>query len=203
MFSNSIKLLIFSLIVVFVAGAIFIWLGIFNIAANDKHWTVTTSLLETIRDKSISSRASDIKSPDLSGSERITRAAANYEAMCSQCHLAPGIEKSELYEGLYPQPPVFHKLAKYTRKPEETFWIIKNGIKMTGMPSWGIYNSDKQIWDMVALLTELKNITPEQYNKLVESGEHTHERGGHMDNHHNESQTKKTNVPHHDHDHKH
>jgi len=78
--------------------------------------------------------------------------------MCAQCHLAPGVDKSELYEGLYPQPPVFHK-------PEETFWIIKNGLKITEIPARGIYNSDEQISDTVAVLSKLKDMTPEQYNK--------------------------------------
>ena len=199
---KSIKLFFIGLIVVSIAGAMFIWLGIFNIAGNDKHWDITTSALEVIRDRSVSTRSANIKVPNLSSSERIAKAAPNYAAMCEQCHLAPGIKKSELYEGLYPQPPVFYKIDKYTRMPEETFWIIKNGLKMTGMPAWGIYNSDEQIWDLVAMLSKINTMTPEQYQKLVDAGEHTHGKGGHMDSEHKESLTKKQTVPH-DKNHKH
>jgi len=202
MILKSIKLFIISLVVVSIVGAIFIWFGIFNIAANDKHWDITTSILEITRDRSVSARSSDIKVPNLTGNERIAKAAPNYAAMCAQCHLAPGISKSELYEGLYPQPPVFNTQENSTRKPEETFWIIKNGLKMTGMPAWGIYNSDEQIWDLVAMLTKINKMTPEQYQKLVDAGEHTHEKGGHMDSSHQESLTKKPIVPH-DANHKH
>ena len=126
--------------------------------------------------------------------------------MCAQCHLAPGVDKSELYEGLYPQPPVFHKADHSTHKPEETFWIIKNGLKMTGMPAWGIYNSDEQIWDMVAVLSKIRDMTPEQYKKLADAGEHTHAKGGHDETGHSESLTTRPDKSRDDHnspDHKH
>jgi len=190
-----IKLFFIGLVVISIAGAMFIWFGAFNIAGNDKHWDITTSALEVIRDRSISTRSSDIKVPNLSDKERIAKAAPNYAAMCAQCHLAPGIEKSELYEGLYPQPPVFYKLDKYTRKPEEIFWITQNGLKMTGMPAWGIYNSDEQIWDLVALLSKINDMSAEQYQKLVDAGEHTHGKGGDMDGGHKESLTTKQPAP--------
>ena len=167
-------------VIVAISGAagLFIWLGIFNVAATEKHWNVTTSLLEIIRDRSISTRSKNLTVPDLTSTERLARAAPNYDAMCAQCHLAPGIEKSELYEGLYPQPPVFHKRKQSsTRKPHEAFWVIKNGLKLTGMPAWGIYNSDEQIWDIVALLSTINSMTPEQYQKLTAAGKHGHAKG--------------------------
>ena len=187
MLQKSIKLLLICLALISISAAIFISSGVFNIAANDQHWDITTSILEVVRERSISTRSSSIKVPNLTDSKRIANAAPNYAAMCAQCHLAPGIDKSELYEGLYPQPQIFYKLDKFTRQPEETFWIIKNGLKMTGMPAWGIYNSDEQIWDLVAMLSTIKDMTAEQYQKLVDAGEHTHAKGGHADIGHRES----------------
>jgi len=176
----------FTIITVLLVGILlFVWSGLFNIAANEKHWDITTSFLEFVRDSSISTRSKNIPVPDLTGRDRITRATANYAAMCAQCHLAPGVESSELFEGLYPQPPVFNKLENIARQPNEIFWIIKNGLKMTGMPAWGIYNSDEQIWDLVALISSLNKIKPEQYTKLVDAGEHTHgKEAGHQEETH-------------------
>jgi len=208
MFLKSNKLSFFILVIV-VVGALYIWFGAFNVAANDKHWSITTSFLETVRQRSVSTRSQNIVVPNLASSERIAKGVPNYAAMCAQCHLEPGIEKSELYEGLYPQPPVFYKADNSTRKPEETFWIIKNGLKMTGMPAWGIYNSDEQIWDMVAVLSKIRDMTPEQYNKLVDAGEHTHAKGGHAEDGHQDSLMTKpidTNTQNHNHnggEHKH
>ena len=168
-------------VVAIIIGFSFVWFGVFNVAANVEHWTVTTKFFELVRTRSINARAGNITVPDLSDKARIKRGAANYAAMCSQCHLAPGTDKTELSDGLNPKPPVLYKYDKFTDKPSEKFWVIKNGIRMTGMPGWGSNNSDEQIWDMIALISALKEMSPEQYLQLVESGEHTHKNGGHDD----------------------
>ncbi len=153
---------------------LFTWFGFYNVAANNKHWDVTTKFLGFALHRSVKSYAKDIPVPDLTDNTRIERGATNYDAMCATCHLAPGLETSELYEGMYPQPPVLYKDEDFASKPNEDFWIIKNGIKMTGMPAWGLNNSDEQIWDMIALIKALDSMSPEQYKKLVASGKHTH-----------------------------
>ncbi len=175
------KIILGLVISAIVIGFSFIWFGVFNVAANVEHWTISTKFFELVRVRSINARAGNMTVPDLSDKARIKRGAANYAAMCSQCHLAPGADTSELYEGLNPRPPVLYKYDKFTDKPSEKFWVIKNGIRMTGMPGWGSNNSDEQIWDMIALISALKEMTPKQYLQLVESGEHTHMKGGHDD----------------------
>jgi len=184
------------------AGFMFIWFGVFNVSANDKHWAITNGFLELVRDRSISARAEVLKIPDLTDTTRIKRGAANYDAMCAQCHLAPGVDSSELYEGLNPKPPVLYKDAEFADKPNEIFWVVKNGIKMTGMPAWGSNNSDEQIWDMIALVSVLDTMTATQYQQLVESGKHTHKGGAdeHNGSSHDESETGMHNetADHHD-----
>jgi len=179
MFKKIIKFSVVILIGASVIGGAFIWSGAFNIAANDKHWDITTSMLEVMRDKSIAKRSQSLTAPNLTDKERIARAAPNYAAMCATCHLSPRVDKSELFEGLYPQPPAFAKASHIPQSPEDTFWVIKNGLKMTGMPAWGIYNSDRQIWDLVALVNTISTMSAKEYQTLVDAGEHTHEKGGH------------------------
>ena len=174
----GIKTILSLAMVALVAGFMFIWFGVFNVSASDKHWAITNTFLELVRNRSINARAETLKVPNLADTARINRGAANYEAMCAQCHLAPGVDSSELYEGLNPKPPVLYKDADFANKPNETFWVIKNGIKMTGMPGWGINNSDEQIWDLIALVSALDAMTATQYQKLVASGKHTHKGDG-------------------------
>lgn len=178
MFKVFIKYSVVLAFVVSVVGGTVIGSGMYNIAANDKHWDITTSMIEVMRDKSIETRSKELQAPNLDNKDRIARAAPNYAAMCATCHLSPGVDKSELYEGLYPQPVVFTKVTVPTRQPEETFWIIKNGLKMTGMPAWGLYNSDDQIWDLVAFVNTVNEMSAEEYQKLVDAGEHMHGKGG-------------------------
>lgn len=166
-------------VIVVVAGIMFVWFGAFNVSASDKHWAITNSFLELVRNRSISARAEVVEVvPNLTDTARIKRGAANYDTMCAQCHLAPGVDSTELYQGLNPKPPVLYKNASFANKPNETFWVIKNGIKMTGMPAWGINNSDEQIWDMIALVSALDTMTARKYQELVASGKHTHKGDG-------------------------
>lgn len=176
---SGIQKIVTLLAAIFVAGFIFVWFGVFNIAANNPHWGITTQLLEVVRDRSITARAEKLSIPNLDDAERIKRGAANYAAMCAQCHLAPGMDTSELHEGLYPKPPVLYKDDDFIDAPNETFWVIKNGIKMTAMPAWENYNSDEQIWDMMATIKAMAKMSAEQYQTLVESGKHMHKDGGH------------------------
>ncbi len=75
----------------------------------------------------------------------------------------------------------------------ELFWIVKHGIKMTGMPAFGKTHTDNQVWDMVAFLEQLPSVTPEQYVHMMEeqgaAGDHNHmdiaEEIGPDSNHHN------------------
>jgi mono/diheme cytochrome c family protein len=71
---------------------------------------------------------------------------------------------SEIRAGLYPQPP---NLSQQPVDPREAFWVIKHGIKMSGMPAWGATHDDPTIWSMVAFLQKLPGMTPAQYKDMV------------------------------------
>ncbi len=160
------------LLAVLLGGALFVWSGVYNIAATDKHWAVTNELLEILKARSIEVRAEDIVVPDnLESSARIATGAGNYEEMCSSCHLAPGVENTELYEGLYPQPPVFHKPTHDAHGEKANFWVIKNGIKLTGMPAWGPSHSDEEIWALVAFINQLDEMPADEYLEMTAGGE--------------------------------
>ena len=161
-----------------VAG--FVWSGIYNIGADDQHTRPVYALMETMRERSIEARASKLKVPDLKDPARITQGAGNNNAMCMGCHLAPGMEATEMSKGLYPAPP---NLTQETVEAAEAFWVIKHGIKASGMPAWGKSMDDEYIWNMAAFLQALPKLTPEQYQALVaSSGGHSHG-GGESEGH--------------------
>ena len=175
------KIIIFSTLGLLI-GFLIIWLGLFNISAKDKHWDITTELLELVRDRSIEVRAENIQVPDLSNPDMIANGAKNFDAMCSQCHLAPGMEPTELNLGLYPQPPVFYNEKHEDHGAANTFWVIANGLKMTGMPAWGDFHTDEQLWEMVAFMNTINGMSESEYKALVGEGGHTHKPGfGHGD----------------------
>ena len=171
----SIRLLALLAFVAAAAGA-FLWSGAYNIAADDPHWRLTKQVLETVRERSIETRAVDAVAVDLADESLIRAGAGNYDAMCAVCHLEPGADGTELSIGLNPPPP---DLTRHdSEDPAATFWIIKHGIKMTAMPAWGKSMDDESIWGMVAFLRRLPGMSHGDYHELVEaSGGHSHGHG--------------------------
>lgn len=164
------------------AGAGFLWSGLYNIAADDEHTAPVFLGLTTLRERSVEVRVQGVKVPPLDDAALIRSGAGNYAAMCAGCHLAPGEGESELSKGLYPRPP---RLADAARKPEAAhdFWVIKHGIKASGMAAWGKSMEDPYIWGLTAFLQKLPTLSAEQYETLVESSE-GHSHGGGEDHHH-------------------
>lgn len=155
------------LAVLFVAGlGIYVLLGAYSIGADVPHSGLVFSLLSTVRDRGVSAGARAISVPaDLDSPQRLSDGAGQYAAMCSQCHLAPGYESSEIWKGLYPQPPRLARVIDLT--PAEVFWVVKHGLKFSGMPAWGKSHSDAEIWDITAFVLKLPHLTAAQYKDVV------------------------------------
>ena len=151
-----------------------IYLGAYNVAADAPHTRIVYWLTSTVRDRSIAARARAVPVPsDLGDPRRIAAGAAEYGEMCSSCHLAPGMEKTEISQGLYPRAPELSRGIDLT--PAEEFWVLKHGIKMTGMPAWGPTHDDTLLWDIVAFVRKLPTLSPEQYRDAVKSAPKDHD----------------------------
>lgn len=178
---KTLKVLLVLAVLGLAAGAGFIYSGIYNVAADEPHRPLTFKLFETLRERSIGARAKGIEVPNLDDPKRVSEGAEHYSAMCMGCHLAPGMEDTEIRAGLYPQPPNLaeHEHAKgdATGEAARQFWIIKHGIKMTAMPAWGMTHDDPSLWGLVAFLRKLPDMTAEEYATLT-GAEGRHDHGG-------------------------
>lgn len=173
------------LLVAAIAAGYVIGTGIYNIAANEKHWPMTEKLIEWVRNNSIAARANALEVPIMEETKYLAAGATHYDAMCVICHLAPGKVPTELAQGLYPQAPVFHQ----RKSPADTdaietqakayFWVIKNGIKLTAMPAWGLTHDDKTIWAIAFFVQQLGDMSADQYRNLISKHEanDNHEHG--------------------------
>lgn len=144
--------------------AAFIYSGIYPMGADVPHTKLSYWALETLRDKSIDRASRDIQVPDLDDPELLLSGGPDYNEMCAGCHLKPGKDKSDFSIGLYPAPP---NLTEGAEVPRAQFWVIKHGIKASGMPAWGPTHDDQRIWAMVAFLQKLPQLTPQQYQILT------------------------------------
>lgn len=152
------------LAVIGIGLVLFTWSGIYNVGADDHHARIVAALMQTLRDRSIEVRSRDFRVPDLGNQAMILKGAGHFAAMCSGCHLQPGMQDSEIRPGLYPQPP---NLSQVRVDPREAFWVVKHGIKMSAMPAWGMSHDDDAIWSMVAFLQTLPDLTPAQYKDIT------------------------------------
>jgi mono/diheme cytochrome c family protein len=165
--------LIVLLVVAGFAG-IFIYTGLYNIGADAPHSRLVYLTMDELRERAIARHARDISVPaDLGDPKRISAGAGLYDEMCTGCHSAPGLEKSELSQGLYPRAP---ELARTNdRSAAQQFWIIKHGVKLSAMPAWGRTHDDRLIWGMVAFIRQLPKLSPGQYRAAVASAPESHE----------------------------
>ena len=151
----------------------FWWTGGYNVAADEAHSRPVASALTSMRERSISARAQGIPVPDLDAPQMVAAGARQYAQMCVQCHLAPGKDDSDLRKGLNPQPPNLHMHGAHD--PARAFWVIKHGVKMTGMPAWGYTHDDETLWSMVAFLQRLPKLSPTEFEQLTRQSPSTHQ----------------------------
>ncbi len=159
-------------------GGLFLYSGLYPMGADVEHNRFTYWLLETLRERSVARSADAIEvPPGLDSSEHLLSGGADYNDMCAGCHLKPGKTDSDFTLGLYPVPPNLtlahdeHADADSGQIARRQFWIIKHGIKASGMPAWGPTHDDQRIWAMVAFLQRLPDLDPEQYQIITARGE--------------------------------
>jgi len=143
----------------------FVQSGIFNVAATNKDGPLITWLLNTTMKKSVERRAQNIEVPDINDNEMILAGLSDYVGMCAQCHGEPDKPSGILAQGLNPAPPNLEHLAE-AGTAAEMFWVINNGIRMTGMAAFGKSHQADEIWPVVAFLQSAKGITSSEYNQM-------------------------------------
>jgi len=154
------------LLILVIGIILFLYSGAYNVSAMVPHNRLTLWMINTLKDNSIEKRSSDIKVPNnLNDTSLVKIGFEHYREMCQGCHGAPGIERNEIGQGLYPKPPNLAHSAK-EMPASELFWITKNGIKLTGMPAFGKTHSDDKIWAIVAFMKTLPSMSKEQYQTL-------------------------------------
>jgi mono/diheme cytochrome c family protein len=148
--------------------------GAFNTSAAIPPGGFEKAIAGLALNRSIARRAPKASNP-LSGPDVVRAGLAHYREMCVSCHGAPGVDASEAGEGLNPPAPDLTLERVQRRKDGELFWIVQQGVRMTGMPAFGPTHKEQEIWKIVAFLRHLPRITKDEQAALKansESGEH-------------------------------
>ncbi|MGM0454341.1 MAG: c-type cytochrome [Thermodesulfobacteriota bacterium] len=160
---------IITIAVIGICAFLYAWNGLYNIAATESHRNITARFLDMTKNHSIAARSGDIETPDLDDPEKRRHALPHYHGMCRYCHGAPGYPPSEFAGGLNPSPPqmISGRIQEHWNDAE-LYWIVKNGIKFTGMPAFGNGHSEDELWGIAALSRRIPRMTPEQYRRALE-----------------------------------
>lgn len=144
--------------------------GAYNVAADDRHNPITEWALDTSMTNSVQGRASDLAAPQFTAT-MIEAGAGDYKAMCAHCHGGVGEARAEWSAGMLPHPPALANAAeKWTA--EEVFWLVKHGVKASGMPAFGGTHQDPALWNIAAFVKQMPEMSEEQYASLGSSGDH-------------------------------
>src|SRR6266536_792319 len=166
-------LLVVAVVVVAIAAS-----GAYDVAAVRRPGRMETRVFQFALNKSVAKRAPATKNPFASSPQVLGEGIAHYKENCVVCHGAPGVEASEAAAGLTPPSPDLTLPRVQARTDGEIFWIVSNGIRMTGMPAFSPTHKPDEIWKVVAFVRHLEEITPEEQKALkaaTEEAEHHHE----------------------------
>jgi mono/diheme cytochrome c family protein len=151
-----------ALAVAVAAGVVVVTRGLYDVGATTQHTQPVYGLLETTMAHAVRVRAADIVAPPLSQPELIARGASCYRDHCVQCHGGPGVAPGPVGMSMQPLPgPLVDAARRWHAR--ELYWITRHGIRMSGMPAWGMRLSEEDIWAVVGFIERLPALSPADY----------------------------------------
>ena len=156
-----------------------IFSGAYDVAATDRHNPVVAWAFDTTYENSVSRQASAIAAPEMTPA-MVEAGAREYKAMCAHCHGGIGESRAGWAGGIRPKPPALASAAKHL-SASEVFWLVKHGVKMSGMPAFGPTHDDQAIWNIAAFVKAMPGMSAQRYAAYGAEGQdggHGHEHGG-------------------------
>lgn len=111
---------------------------------------------------SIPSGARDMHNPMLASAENLSDARLHFADHCAICHANDGSGDALFGRSLYPKPPDLRKAETQDRSDGELFWIIENGVRFTGMPSFASHGMGDDSWKLVLFIRHLPQLTADE-----------------------------------------
>ncbi len=165
-----IKTICATLAVLAIAGAVSVYgvvrSGIYNVASTSQHFQFVHSFLEEAMHYSVRFHAHKIIAPPLDDKKMILNGATLYQANCVICHGGPGVAPNGIGMSMQPVPgPLVDATSKWDAG--QMYWIVRHGIKMSGMPAWEYRLQDQELWQVVAFMQQMQHLSPADYKAMT------------------------------------
>jgi cytochrome c553/cytochrome c5 len=141
--------------------------GVIPIKASSGHWAITRWFLNFSKGRSVATHTLGLEAPPLDEPWLVLKGAGHYETGCRPCHGSPALPQPRIAWQMTPSPPYLPpRISEW--EPDELFYIVKHGVKFTGMPAWPALVRDDEVWAMVAFLRRFPELDAEEYQRLAQ-----------------------------------
>jgi mono/diheme cytochrome c family protein len=139
-----------------------VWVARANgFSARAEPGAVERLLVRAARHWAVPRAARDAVNPVAFSPEAWAESRAHFADHCASCHGNDGSGRTEMGQSLYPRAPDMRLSATQSLSDGELYWIIENGIRLTGMPAWGPGGGDDaDTWKLVHFIRRLNDMSP-------------------------------------------
>jgi mono/diheme cytochrome c family protein len=154
---------------VLLAAGLTVWIAVANgFSTRTPPTRLERSVVRALHRWSVPPRARDAVNPVAFSPEVWAESRAHFADHCASCHGNDGRGNTELGRGLFPRAPDMTQPSTQDKTDGEIYWIIENGIRLTGMPAWGKGGmDDADSWKLVYFIRHLVHLTPEQLKEMA------------------------------------
>jgi len=143
----------------FLGGALALRFGSWRVDATAEPSDLERRVMHGVLDRALEREASQASAPFTIGNERLLAGMKTYRQGCAGCHGGAAERSTWGTTAFYPRAPQFG-FDEVEHSDVEVFWIVKNGIRYTGMAAWKSLLSDEQIWEVSTFLTRIRSLPP-------------------------------------------
>jgi mono/diheme cytochrome c family protein len=136
--------------------------------AKEKPSWLESTLAQHARNISVPSDARALTNPRAVSDEIMAEAREHWTEHCAVCHGIDGSGGTTVGRGMYPPAPDMKDPKTQQKSDGELFYIISNGVRLTGMPAWAGEDSPESIWDLVSFIRHLPQLTPKELKQMKE-----------------------------------
>lgn len=137
-------------------------------SARDEPTALEAFVARRLRDFSVPREHRAASNPVTPSPAMLARAREHFADHCASCHGNDGRGQTTLGRNLYPKAPDMVQPQTQSLSDGQLFWIIKNGVRLTGMPAWGedTPEDDAKTWELVHFVRHLPKLTPEELAEM-------------------------------------
>lgn len=131
-----------------------------GVSARTEPSRLEAAVARRVRGWAIPGSARELSNPVPTAPAVLADARAHWADHCAVCHAADGGGDTPIGRNLYPRAPDLRQRETQALTDGELFWIIENGVRLTGMPAFGGAGKPEESWKLVRFIRTLPQLTP-------------------------------------------